>query len=293
MKIPEFLEDLNIISKLGDNPGADNGLTAEGLKAKFDEGTLALQRFINSVLIAKLNEIFVAGGQLNEGLIMTGPINMNLNKLFGLADPENDSDAVSLGYAKKNYAPSNYGYGGTMQYVSADTEAELETKLDTILDTLGARQAKQISVNCPEINPYIAICTLRKTSDGYATLEYVGFNPDSNVCVVRKSKFDNVWKPAEYENPALVAGKKYRTTERYNNKPVFAQLIEIANLPNTSTLRVEIGVAVPLQVYGYTKNSRTLPHGDYIKLRSGYGYVEITTTMDYSADSATIVVKHI
>ena len=41
MKIPEFLDDLNIISKLGDNPGADNGLTAEGLKAKFDEARKA------------------------------------------------------------------------------------------------------------------------------------------------------------------------------------------------------------------------------------------------------------
>ena len=58
MKIPELKDDLNIISKLGDNPGADNGLTAEGLKAKFDEGSLTIQQYINSVLIAKLNEIF-------------------------------------------------------------------------------------------------------------------------------------------------------------------------------------------------------------------------------------------
>ena len=61
MKFPEFTDDLSIVSKLGDNPGADNGLTAEGLKAKFDEGPLAVQRFLNSVLIAKLNEIFAAG----------------------------------------------------------------------------------------------------------------------------------------------------------------------------------------------------------------------------------------
>ena len=50
MRIAKFLDDLAIISKLGDNPGTDNGLTANGLKAKFDEAALIIQNFINSLI---------------------------------------------------------------------------------------------------------------------------------------------------------------------------------------------------------------------------------------------------
>ena len=53
-KFKKLLDDLNIISKLGDNPGTDNGLTPNGLKAKFDEAGLAIQNFINN-LVDSLN----------------------------------------------------------------------------------------------------------------------------------------------------------------------------------------------------------------------------------------------
>ena len=49
-KFKKLLDDLNIISKLGDNPGTDNGLTAAGLKAKFDEAGLIIQKFINDIV---------------------------------------------------------------------------------------------------------------------------------------------------------------------------------------------------------------------------------------------------
>lgn len=103
MKIPELNDDLSIVSKLGDNPGTDDNLTAEGLKAKFDEGSLVIQRYLNSVLVAKLNQIFAEGGQISDGLIMAGPINMNQQMLFGLKDPANDSEPVNLGFAKQNF----------------------------------------------------------------------------------------------------------------------------------------------------------------------------------------------
>ena len=48
MEIPKLLEDLNIISKLGDNPGTDDGLDADSLKAKFDAAALIIQTFINN-----------------------------------------------------------------------------------------------------------------------------------------------------------------------------------------------------------------------------------------------------
>lgn len=51
MSIPKLTTDLNIIQKLSDLPNSTEGLTAEQLKAKFDEGGLEIQRWINEILI--------------------------------------------------------------------------------------------------------------------------------------------------------------------------------------------------------------------------------------------------
>ena len=173
MKIPKFLDDLSVISKLGDNPGADNGLTAEGLKAKFDEAGLKLQIFLNETLIEKINSLFSLDAPPHEGMNMTGPINMNKNKLGGLADPAEDGDAVNLKFANKSYraaswmptieeigaapvshstdknnphgvtaaqvgaAPAGYGYGGTIpDMIEVSTDDALKTALDNLLSKM-------------------------------------------------------------------------------------------------------------------------------------------------------------
>ena len=225
MKIPEFTEDLEIVSKLGDNPGADNGLTAEGLKAKFDEGPLLLKRFLNSVLIAKLNEIFAEGGQLNEGLIMTGPINMNENLLFGLADPKNETEAVSFGYAKRNFAPGGYGLGGT-----AISSNDLNNETNC-----GWYAFEKNSANTPF--DYGMAMTLNRYGSQWTQ---IAFNPhmggDGEICVRSYNGTERL--PWEYGNPPMKAGKEYRTIERFNGKSVYAMLVDCGTLPNTSNKSV-------------------------------------------------------
>lgn len=97
MAIPKFEDDLRIISKLGDNPGTDNGYTTEEFKEAFDKAPLLIQKFINEVLIPAAN----ASSSPEEGLSMKGPINMNGQKLVGIAAPEEDDDAVNYGTLKK------------------------------------------------------------------------------------------------------------------------------------------------------------------------------------------------
>ena len=54
MSIPTLDTDLSIIQKLDDYPNDVGGLSAADLKAKFDEAGLALQQYINEVLIPAL-----------------------------------------------------------------------------------------------------------------------------------------------------------------------------------------------------------------------------------------------
>lgn len=51
MSIPNMTNDLAVIQKLSDLPNATEGLTADQLKAKFDEAPLEIQKYINEKLI--------------------------------------------------------------------------------------------------------------------------------------------------------------------------------------------------------------------------------------------------
>lgn len=55
MAIPQFNVDMDIISKLGEYPGSDDGLTPIAFKQKFDLAGKLIQEYINTILIPSLN----------------------------------------------------------------------------------------------------------------------------------------------------------------------------------------------------------------------------------------------
>lgn len=113
MAIPKFLEDLNIISRIGDKPGSDSGLTTEQFKAKFDEGILKIQNYINEHLIPGIEGAVSEEGLLQQiaavlnrkldkaGGVMTGNIDMNGQKITNLPAPVNNGDAATKGFAEE------------------------------------------------------------------------------------------------------------------------------------------------------------------------------------------------
>lgn len=56
MAFTQFTDDMNIIAKLSDSPNVDDGLTADQLKAKFDEAGKAIKNYINTVLLLEALE---------------------------------------------------------------------------------------------------------------------------------------------------------------------------------------------------------------------------------------------
>ena len=99
MAIPTFTDDIAFISKLGDNPGADNGLTTAEFRALFDAAPLALQNYINNVLVPAIAPLV----DPTAGMTMRGAIDMSGQKLHGLKTPYESTDAVPLGYANDRY----------------------------------------------------------------------------------------------------------------------------------------------------------------------------------------------
>lgn len=108
-KIPYFEKDMVIIGKLGDAPGTDDNLDWRELQAKFDEGGKATKEYLNKV--AKiLNGLFQADGGSIPGGNLSGNLNVNSYRLYGLPTPQKNDDAVSKEYADTKLPKT----GGTM-----------------------------------------------------------------------------------------------------------------------------------------------------------------------------------
>ncbi len=108
-KIPYFEKDMVIIGKLGDTPGTDDNLDWRELQAKFDEGGKATKEYLNQV--AKiLNGLFSADGGSISGGNLSGNLNVNSHRLYGLPAPQKNDDAASKEYADTKLSKT----GGTM-----------------------------------------------------------------------------------------------------------------------------------------------------------------------------------
>ena len=106
MAFERMKDDLNIIAKLGDVPGSDDGISTQELKALFDKASLLLQSFINDSLIPEIEKQNV--GLPIGGGTMEGAINMNGQPLLGLNVPTEKDNPVTLGYATENFASREY-----------------------------------------------------------------------------------------------------------------------------------------------------------------------------------------
>ena len=73
------------------------------------------------------------------------------------------------------------------------------------------------------------------------------------------------WYPWEWVNPPMAAGIEYRTTERYQGKPVYVKLVNFGALPNATTKNVEYGDSVcrPIFGYGISTSNNTFPTVNY------------------------------
>lgn len=52
-------------------------------------------------------------------------------------------------------------------------------------------------------------------------------------CVAQRKMMDGAFKPWEWVNPPMQLGVEYRTTERYQRKPVYVKLVDLGNCPSS------------------------------------------------------------
>jgi hypothetical protein len=126
-----------------------------------------------------------------------------------------------------NSAPAGYGYGGQALALSSAllrSEAELETVLEAVYGSMANSETKLIRfAGYPDNSDYNWFGILTKSSANYGS--FFAHSSYNYGKMISKAKMGGTWRPLEWENPPMVAGVEYRTTERWNNKPVFTMLI--------------------------------------------------------------------
>lgn len=122
---------------------------------------------------------------------------------------------------------------------------------------------------------------------------------DSTGCMFYRHQVSGEWQPWEWVNPRLVDGVEYRTTERWNGKPVYTATFNIGALPNASTKTAAVQGKWATSVIRYDlvvnngSNFRNYQHvsglSEVLVRADGTQsiYMKITTTSNLSAQTAT------
>lgn len=132
MAIPKFLEDLNIISKLGDYPGSDNNLSTAQFKAKFDEAGQKIQNYINNTLLPHLNQLVDVQALLNGILDSTLSFSdkaANAKATGDALDWKIDSRGGTMTGALNVLAPTGSAHAANKEYVDGKKKSITVTLL--------------------------------------------------------------------------------------------------------------------------------------------------------------------
>lgn len=138
-------------------------------------------------------------------------------------------------------APTGYGLGGTYGDAITDVHA---------VDKCGSYHVATSASNLPADSNGETLVTnttdLVVSYSNYNCREiylFVGGWSSGYIPCLRQQLINGAWKEWEWVDPPLRIGTEYRTTERYNNKPVYYKLWQYGNLPNTTSLDIEHGIA--------------------------------------------------
>lgn len=123
-------------------------------------------------------------------------------------------------------------YGELSATSKDETYESFCSRLDTLISTWPNKHYEVVSLYPPEIwgTGKLQLGWLVKHVEDYVVFTTLT-NYDLNQCGWRMVKSRGVWSPLEWINPPLQIGVEYRTTERYQGKPVYIQLVSCGTFP--------------------------------------------------------------
>lgn len=167
---------------------------------------------------------------------LLGTANDDFVKLYGIANPTDANDAVNKQYVDTNFAPAGLVNG--IYYVTslADFESRIEEVYNSMENCTERVIQMDLTSGTAEVHSgdwYITIVR-RSANNGFLRMT----KSLDSVVSHQRYRYDGSWGPWTWETPLMKPGVEYRTTERWQGKPVYAKLVDFGHLPNTTEKRV-------------------------------------------------------
>lgn len=211
--------------------------------------------------------------------------------------------------ALSNKAPAGFGFGDAVQSIeTTSAEESYETycaKVDAVLGEMPDKTARLVRAYPPAVygKAGTTVSLLYKSDANYAVLSNIG-SADTALCRWRmfkqpypSSSSPSVWMPFEWERPPMQLGVEYRTTERYNSKPVYKKAINTGALSAGTSKSVAHGVQnIGLRLsalYGLNNGGDNLVSNPGITgiLVDGSN-ITITTAAGFSTSNSWVVIAY-
>jgi hypothetical protein len=148
---------------------------------------------------------------------------------------KNNPHGVTL--AQIGAAPAS----GFEAYYSVSTDAELNTKIAELTEAQPAKTEKTYEFNLTytagnNLPSGFMSVTIHKYGASNAAVTAVSFL--NRILYLHRELYNGTWLEWEWENPPMVPGVEYRTTERYNGKPVYIKEISCGSVSATGITRI-------------------------------------------------------
>ena len=149
-----------------------------------------------------------------------------IKNITGADIPVSVEDDTDLAAALSKKAPGGYGLGEHVGKAVPDCNEAVVG---------GWYQIGAGSLNTPDLIPNHQYATLLVVPrNTYLTQLY--YNTVATCYMAVRIKSESGWKPWEYVNPPMTPGVEYRTTERYNGKPVYVKLVNCGAIADGKTV---------------------------------------------------------
>lgn len=239
-----------------------------------------------------------------SGVVVPQAGDYNATQIPVSREPEAETVATALA----NKAPAGFGFGDAIQEIATTSaEESYETycaKVDAVLGEMPDKTARLVRAYPPAVygKAGTTVSLLYKGDANYAVLSNIG-SADTALCgwrmiKLKKSSSDpSAWQPFEWEHPPMQIGVEYRTTERYNSKPVYKKAINTGALSAGTSKSVAHGVQnIGLRLsalYGLNNGGDNLVSNPGITgiLVDGSN-ITITTAAGFSTSNSWVVIAY-
>ena len=198
----------------------------------------------------------VASFNGRTGAVLPQSGDYNATQIPVSGEPEAETVAAALA----NKAPAGYGLGGN---------AIMTDSPDYNLDNISG---SGWFVGVPKMDNFtFGSCLVENIQWAAGEGAQIAFlypgtsSPAVYNTRIQRTKFNYAFGPWEWINPPMQLGIEYRTTERYNGKPVFVMAVDGGVFPNSSSKTIEVqipdtsGQVKMLDCYGVLDNGTQIP----------------------------------